>query len=246
MSFPTMNDDLNIIAGLGDEPNEDDGLTAAELKAKFDMAGLLLKAALNQLVGALNAADAAANVGFSSDAVQGGNVKAAIENLRADLVQQMQSITQGGVAEKGITTAMLDDDAVTGVKVAPGTLREDVDGADAMALISTDATSATNNLNLHYVKSLGMVLVDGTIEIVPSAAGQQVTEYGFDSYAPVFEGNDVPSIITPDQAFSTVWLMKQSGTAKLVATAKGIESAEVGQTRTIPVLGWYFCNGEGT
>lgn len=46
-TVPAFNDNLNIIQALTDEPNDMDGLTAAELKAKFDEAGNLIKNYLN-------------------------------------------------------------------------------------------------------------------------------------------------------------------------------------------------------
>ncbi len=39
MSISEMTDDLGIISSLDDEPNDEGGLTAAELKAKFDEGG---------------------------------------------------------------------------------------------------------------------------------------------------------------------------------------------------------------
>ena len=63
MSISTMNDDLNILQNLAipafeedvdviqkldDEPNDVGGLTAAELKAKFDEAGNRIKTYLNE------------------------------------------------------------------------------------------------------------------------------------------------------------------------------------------------------
>lgn len=247
MSFQMMDDDVQIISKLGDEPNEDDGLSAPALKAKFDEAATLLKAAHNALVGALNAANAAESVGFDSDDIDGENVKDAMENLRTYLLEQMQDVTQGSVADGSVTTAKLDDDAVTGAKVAAETLRETVAGSTAMHLISTEATSATNKLNLHYIRSLGMVLVDGSIEIVLSAVGRQVSSFGFTSYAPVFSGTSCPSVFTTDgNDLSWVSLAQQNGTVKLFVAANGIESAEIGETRTIPVFGWYFCDGEGS
>ena len=54
MSYTKMTDDLDIIQKLADEPNEDDGLTAAELKAKFDEAGNTLKTFVNSLIDELN------------------------------------------------------------------------------------------------------------------------------------------------------------------------------------------------
>lgn len=43
MALPTCNEDMNIISKLDDEPNDVGGLSAAALKAKFDLAGNLLK-----------------------------------------------------------------------------------------------------------------------------------------------------------------------------------------------------------
>ena len=36
MAFTQLTNDLNIISALDDEPNDVGGLTAAQLKAKFD------------------------------------------------------------------------------------------------------------------------------------------------------------------------------------------------------------------
>lgn len=244
MSFSTMNDDMEIVSKLGDEPNEDDGLDAAGLKAVFDQAGKLCKAAINKLIEELHNAAAAASVGFSRSAsVPADNVQDAIENVQ----QQIAGVSQGAVANNSITTEKLVDDSVTGAKVAAGTLRTDVSGASAMTLLSTEAASAANNLSLRYVKALGMVFVDGEIEIVPSAAGRQVSVFGFTSYEPVFSGTSCPSVFTTDgNDLSWVSLARQNGTVKLFVTASGIESAEIGETRTITVNGWYFCNGEGS
>lgn len=47
MALTTLDTELNIIAALDDEPNDIDGLTAAQLKAKFDEGGLAIKTFLN-------------------------------------------------------------------------------------------------------------------------------------------------------------------------------------------------------
>lgn len=55
MKFPKLTDDLSIISKLGDNPGTDNGLTAEELKAKFDESALILQAYLNgTLVETLN------------------------------------------------------------------------------------------------------------------------------------------------------------------------------------------------
>lgn len=50
MSMSSFDKDMNIIQKLNDEPNDRDGLTAGELKAKFDEGGLAVKGYLNNTV----------------------------------------------------------------------------------------------------------------------------------------------------------------------------------------------------
>lgn len=47
MAFEKFNKDMKIISALDDEPNDVGGLTAAELKAKFDEGGEAIKRYLN-------------------------------------------------------------------------------------------------------------------------------------------------------------------------------------------------------
>ena len=47
MAITTMTDNLDIIAALADTPNDTSGLTAAQLKAKFDEAGNTVKEYIN-------------------------------------------------------------------------------------------------------------------------------------------------------------------------------------------------------
>lgn len=54
MAITPFSDDLNIIAGLSDNPVTDDGLTADQFKAKFDAAALKIKSYINNtLIGAV-------------------------------------------------------------------------------------------------------------------------------------------------------------------------------------------------
>lgn len=55
MAISSFSDDVNVIAALGDNPNTDNSLSAAQLKAKFDYAANLIKTYINNtLVGAIN------------------------------------------------------------------------------------------------------------------------------------------------------------------------------------------------
>ena len=90
MEFPKFTTDLSIISKLGDNPGTDDGLSAEELKAKFDEASLLLQAYLNgTLVEMLNSAFA----GGDSAPVDGLNMSGAINMNRNPLqnVREPQS-----------------------------------------------------------------------------------------------------------------------------------------------------------
>lgn len=48
MDFTPLEKDMNIISALDDEPNDVGGLTATELKAKFDEGGQAIKQFLNE------------------------------------------------------------------------------------------------------------------------------------------------------------------------------------------------------
>lgn len=50
MDFTPLEKDMNIISALDDEPNDVGGLTATELKAKFDEGGNAIKDYLNNTV----------------------------------------------------------------------------------------------------------------------------------------------------------------------------------------------------
>jgi len=124
---------MNIISKLDDEPNDVGGLSATSLKAKFDLAGNLLKKALNDLVAALGNNAAAKNIGFApTTAVNKTNVQDAIENVQS----QIAGVSQGGIADASITTEKIADGAV-----GTAALADDAVTADklAMSAVDTDA-----------------------------------------------------------------------------------------------------------
>lgn len=122
MALPTCNEDMNIISKLDDEPNDVGGLSAASLKAKFDLAGNLLKKALNDLVAALGNNAAAKSIGFTpTTAVNKTNVQDAIENVQA----QIAGVSQGGIADGAVSTAKIADGAITADKLAAAAVTSD-------------------------------------------------------------------------------------------------------------------------
>ena len=47
MALDRLNDDMNFVAGLGDDPKRDDGLSTPQFKSYFDKAGLLIQNFIN-------------------------------------------------------------------------------------------------------------------------------------------------------------------------------------------------------
>ena len=104
MAITTSTDDLNIIAALDDEPNDVGGLSAAQLKAKFDEAVLDLQTYINTvLIPLLDAVNLPYQYGSAPS-----------------IKDQIDTIVAGGVSDGSITTAKLDDGAATFAKGGHG------------------------------------------------------------------------------------------------------------------------------
>ena len=141
MALPTCNEDMNIISKLDDEPNDVGGLSAASLKAKFDLAGNLLKKALNDLVAALGNNAAAKNIGFApTTAVNKTNVQDAIENVQS----QIADVSQSGIADASVTAAKIADGAVGTAAIADAAVTYDKikDKAVGSAKLADNVVSA--------------------------------------------------------------------------------------------------------
>ena len=85
--IPSMKDDIDVIQKLDDEPNDVGGLTAAELKAKFDESGNIIKKYLNEvLVPQLSdtVAEAEVRAAAERERVSNENIRVASENTRIE------------------------------------------------------------------------------------------------------------------------------------------------------------------
>ena len=91
MALPNLDDDLNIIQTLADRPNALDGLSAAQLKQKFDEAGNTIKTFINdELIPALaqttDENSGADNIGATAITdLDGTTVQALLESVRNKL-----------------------------------------------------------------------------------------------------------------------------------------------------------------
>lgn len=137
MGFTEYAEDTAIIAALSDQPNDSDGLTADQLKAKFDENAANIKEYINDtLVAELNSttsgSSGADNVGYGGDIPAVANVKAALDKIyeggsgsippddtitTAKIVDA--NVTTAKIADSNITTAKIADDAVTADKLKP-------------------------------------------------------------------------------------------------------------------------------
>lgn len=103
--IPRVTDELGTVSTLDDRPNDTGGLTAAELKAKFDADAGTLKAYVNDVfIPFLEGASAAASLGITTiPGFSADNIQTALEQI----VQAMQDVTQGSVTDGSITLAKL-------------------------------------------------------------------------------------------------------------------------------------------
>lgn len=101
MSIPKMTTDLAVIQKLSDLPNSTDGLTAAQLKAKFDEAPLAIQKWLNEnLVPSLTAE----NIPFTATSeINAGNLAEAIQDVHT----QVKDASSGSIVNGSVTTAKL-------------------------------------------------------------------------------------------------------------------------------------------
>lgn len=129
MALTTFNEDMEIISKLSDLPNDTDGLTAAELKARFDRAGTLLKAYINgTLLAELSGSGAAGSLGVGkvNGTDMGSTVQAALDALAAQIVEATlgtipdKSIGESKFADLAVSTRTLSELAVTAAKIAAG------------------------------------------------------------------------------------------------------------------------------
>jgi len=122
MGFTSSTTNVSVHQGLSDYPNQDDGLTAAQLKATFDFPAETLQNDLNGLETELEAVESASNIGADVIAVgdeSDANVQAKLEKLASE----MTSITQGAVADGSITQAKLAGTLVSSLAFKDGTLQ---------------------------------------------------------------------------------------------------------------------------
>lgn len=152
MALTAFNGDMDIISKLSTYPNDADGMTTEELKARFDQAGKLLKQYINgTLLKELGGTSAAGSLGV--DKVNGTNmgstIQAALDALAAQIVEATlgaipdKSIGEAKFADLAVSTRALAQLAVTTAKLAAGAVTTAKLGTGAVtnAKIATGAVT---------------------------------------------------------------------------------------------------------
>lgn len=143
MALTEFQDDLNIIQKLDDEPNDVGGLTAAELKAKFDEAGLTIQNWLNTV---LLPALVAANLGFQATTdIPAKTVQAAIENVQ----EQVKNMAIGAVPNGSVNYLKLASDVttlLTNLQTALSAAQVKIETLENRPVVIDPATQKANGL----------------------------------------------------------------------------------------------------
>lgn len=98
--------DMNIISMLPNLPNDEDGMTAEELKAKFDEGGLALQEWINNtLLPSINSAD----IPFTpTHSISGENIQAAVEDVQRQIVEAAAGqIVDGSIGKEKLTSELM-------------------------------------------------------------------------------------------------------------------------------------------
>lgn len=163
MSLPKFNEDIQIISKLADEPNDVGGLSANELKAKFDEAGNLIKSFINDtLLPYLEAATGAGDIGIAN--IPGLNDAATVQAALQELKTQINNTSTGSIpdrslpGEKLVTGAVgtneLANASVTLEKIASGAVNDSKIAAEKLSGASIQAKAIQNShLNGKVIKA---------------------------------------------------------------------------------------------
>ena len=143
MALPEFTTDLNIIQQLADEPNDVDGLSAQDLKEKFDEAGLTIQKWLNET---LLPALIASNLGFTKTTeIPEETIQAAIVNVQA----QVKNMAIGAVPNGSVNYLKLASDVttlLTNLSNALSDAQDKIDELDERQVVIDPATQTKNGL----------------------------------------------------------------------------------------------------
>lgn len=162
MSIPTLDTDLSIIQKLDDYPNDVGGLSAAELKAKFDEGVLALQTYINTvLIPALIAVE----LPFSpTQAINETSIQAAIENVQKQIANSVAGVIPNNTIGLEKMTASLQKTITSGgaASTAVSALTEVV--AENTTAISKNTTDIASINEANKTRDTEIAKIDGKAE----------------------------------------------------------------------------------
>ena len=142
MGFTKLTKDMAVIAALDNEPNDVGGLTAEELKNKFDEAGKAVQQYLNEvLLQELEGSLGAEKLG----AVLRG-VETTVQSALDTLSEEMKTLVLGTVPDRSITGAKIALTSITEEAIAPAAITAEKLHHSARALFAPLYTASTEDL----------------------------------------------------------------------------------------------------
>lgn len=226
MSLPRLTTDLDVIQKLDNEPNDVGGLSAEELKAKFDEAPNAVKTWINNtLLPFLESTAAAKNFGIET--LDGLDTPQNVQQALQAIVTEMQGITAGAVADGSIDSAKLASNAVIAAKIASSavTTAKLASSAVTAAKLANDAVTTDKILDGAVTAAKlapgaipGVTIEDGSITAAKIANGA-VNSDKLGSYA-------VTTAKIASKAVTTAKLADSAVTSAKIASG-GVETANL-------------------
>lgn len=172
----------NVISSLADKPNAQSGMTAAQLKAKFDAADAAIKAYINDtLVPYVNETLGAA-IGAAAEDVGDGAVtesKLATSAVTADKIAN-SAVTSAKIGAGAVGTAKLADGSITTEKLASSLVVPIANGGtgNTTGLAASATKLATAQVLRTNLSKVTAAYFDGTTNASIGVSGILPIDYG--------------------------------------------------------------------
>lgn len=123
MGFTRSTEDIRVHQKLSDYPRVEDGISAAELKARFDLPGITVQTDLNRLIKELELDTASSNIGAKALA-EGDTSEANIQAKLIYVLNQIQNVTLGAIPDGSIIKTKLEESFANMIAEKTGTLQK--------------------------------------------------------------------------------------------------------------------------
>lgn len=259
MGFTRMNDNVSVHQSMPDEPNIDDGLSAEELKKKFDEPSEKLKQAFNDLISEIEATTGASQIGSSAlktGDLSENNVQAKLESLQS----QVDDLKSGELIDGSIVTSKIADSAINSDKLNSNAVVTDkiADNSIVTSKIADSAitTSKINNgaitgekidSDVKKASNISATIINSqdTSEANVQAKLNKIYADLIDMTQGAVADNSISSNKLEDNCVINTKIPNNSITEDKIVTGLGLVPSGLicmWSGSTVPT-GWYLCDG---